>query len=170
VSANLFLTVAYTWSHALTTYTNASYTVIDPYHPSHYYGNAEGLNFPQNASITAIWNLPWFREAHGLQAACSWRLAILRHHYFPQRRLRYSRVERCEPGHCGTPGRDGPADQGAPEGHSMVYTAAYQAPQPGNSETARAFLHSLAVETGEVRESFPSEGWPGLRQIKGDYS
>jgi hypothetical protein len=67
VSANLFLTVAYTWSHALTTYTNASYTVIDPYHPSHYYGNAEGLNFPQNASITAIWNLPWFREAHGFK-------------------------------------------------------------------------------------------------------
>src|SRR3979411_1653314 len=58
VSANLFLTVAYTWSHDLITYTNASYTVVDPYHPSRYYGNAEGLNFLQNASITAVWNLP----------------------------------------------------------------------------------------------------------------
>jgi hypothetical protein len=39
--------------------------VVDPYHPSRYYGNTAGLNYPQSASVTAIWTLPWLRRNTG---------------------------------------------------------------------------------------------------------
>jgi hypothetical protein len=51
---------------------------------------------------------------------------------FPQRSLRYSRVERCEPGHCGTPpDATGQPIKGPQKVTQWSNTAAYQAPQPG---------------------------------------
>ncbi|MDE1176916.1 MAG: carboxypeptidase-like regulatory domain-containing protein [Edaphobacter sp.] len=64
VSDTLFLTFAYTYSHDLTDYTSGTYNVIDPYNPSRYYGNAEGLDFRHSASLTAIYNLPFFRKGN----------------------------------------------------------------------------------------------------------
>jgi Carboxypeptidase regulatory-like domain len=66
VSANLFLTLAYTYSHDLTDLTNS--TVIDPYNPKGSYGNAEGINFPNSFSTTAIYSLPWLQNAKGAEA------------------------------------------------------------------------------------------------------
>ena len=75
LSTNLFLTVAYTWSHNLTNYTTAGgFNVIDPYHPSRYYGNAEGVNFPHSLSVTAIYSLPKLQKSRELvrQVAGGW--------------------------------------------------------------------------------------------------
>ena len=77
MTTNLFLTVAYTWSHDLTDHVGGSFSAIDPYNPSRYYGNAEGLNFPQSLSVTAIYNLPFLREAKGFKGGVlgGWKLS-----------------------------------------------------------------------------------------------
>jgi len=77
VTTNLFLTVAYTWSHDLTDHVGGTFSAIDPYNPSRYYGNAEGLNFPQSLSVTAIYNLPFLREAKGFKGGVlgGWKLS-----------------------------------------------------------------------------------------------
>jgi hypothetical protein len=70
VTTDLFLTVAYTYSKDLTdlsSATGSALTTADPYHPSRYYGNAEGLNFPHSLAITAIYNIPGFK-AKGLKS------------------------------------------------------------------------------------------------------
>src|SRR5262249_7344379 len=53
VGNNLFLSVAYTWSHDLS---NA--TTINYYNPKEYYGNAS-LNVPHVFTVSAIYNIPW---------------------------------------------------------------------------------------------------------------
>jgi hypothetical protein len=77
VTTNLFLTVAYTWSHDLTDHVGGSFSAIDPYNPSRYYCNAEGLNFPHSLSVTAIYNLPFLREAKGFKGGVlgGWKLS-----------------------------------------------------------------------------------------------
>ena len=131
VSANLFLTVAYTWSHDLTTYTNASYTVIDPYHPSRYYGNAEGLNFPQNASVTAIWNLPWFRQAHGFKRLVlgGWQYSDIT--TFRSGVSATAGLSVANQGIAVHPDATGKPIKGPQTVSQWFNTAAYQAPQPG---------------------------------------
>jgi hypothetical protein len=80
VTTNLFLTVAYTYSKDLSdqsSATGSALTTVDPYHPSRYYGNAEGLNFPHSLAITAIYNLPFFANARGIKnlALGGWKLS-----------------------------------------------------------------------------------------------
>jgi hypothetical protein len=62
VSNSVFLTVAYTWSHALANWTTGTYAMVDVYHPSRYYGNLSGVNIPQSGSATVIWTMPWFKN------------------------------------------------------------------------------------------------------------
>jgi hypothetical protein len=80
VTTNLFLTVAYTYSKDLSdlsSATGSALTTVDPYHPSRYYGAAEGLNFPHSMSITAIYNMPWFLKDKGVKrfAFGGWKLS-----------------------------------------------------------------------------------------------
>lgn len=77
VTKSLFLTVSYTYSHDLTDWVSGTYNAIDPYHPSRYYGNAEGLNFPHSLSITGIYTLPWLQHSKGIEQALlgGWRFS-----------------------------------------------------------------------------------------------
>jgi hypothetical protein len=83
VGHNVSLTVAYTWQHALSEirgnnlFTNET-GVVNVYNPADDYGNA-ATNVPQSLSFGYIWNLPWFRTAHGVekQVLGGWRFAGL---------------------------------------------------------------------------------------------
>lgn len=59
---NLFLSVAYTWSHDLA---DVALNGFDVYHQNRFYGNVAGLNAPQVLSISAIWNIPFYQHATG---------------------------------------------------------------------------------------------------------
>ncbi len=61
VSSSLFLTGSYTWSHNLT---GAAFSGYDYYNPKRYYGNS-ALNVPQVFTFSAVWNLPWLKNATG---------------------------------------------------------------------------------------------------------
>jgi hypothetical protein len=64
VSSGVFVTIAYTWGHALGNWTTGgTYNMIDVYHPSRYYGNVPTINTPQMGSGTLIWTLPWFKNS-----------------------------------------------------------------------------------------------------------
>lgn len=71
VGHNLFLSVAYTWEHGLTEtrgyalFNNAS-TTQDVYNPGLDYGTSN-LTPPQIFTVSAIWSLPWYRNAAGLK-------------------------------------------------------------------------------------------------------
>jgi hypothetical protein len=68
VSNSIFFTFAYTWSHNLSNYTNATtYNVVDPYNPSRYYGRTPGLDYRHSASATFMYNLPWFKSGNRLE-------------------------------------------------------------------------------------------------------
>jgi hypothetical protein len=63
ISSGVFLTLAYTWGHALGNWTTGgTYNMIDVYHPSRYYGNVPTINSSQMGSGTVIWTLPWFKS------------------------------------------------------------------------------------------------------------
>jgi hypothetical protein len=63
VSNSVFVTLAYTWGHALGNWTTGgTYNMIDVYHPSRYYGNVPTINTPQMGSGTLIWTMPWFKN------------------------------------------------------------------------------------------------------------
>ena len=66
VNKGLFLTVAYTYSHDLSDFTSGTFSVVDPTHPSRYYGNAEGLDYRHSIGVTAIYDLPIFANSNGL--------------------------------------------------------------------------------------------------------
>jgi len=71
VGHNVFLSVAYTWQHGLsdqrgTVFFENSNTMQDIYHPRNNYGTTN-LNVPQVLTVSAIWSLPWFRNAQGLK-------------------------------------------------------------------------------------------------------
>lgn len=68
---NLFLSAAYTFQHSLsdirgTTFFNGSGGFQDPYHPGLDYASST-FNAPHVFSVSAVWNLPWFRGAHGFK-------------------------------------------------------------------------------------------------------
>jgi hypothetical protein len=68
VTNSIFFTLAYTWSHNLSNYTNATtFNVVDPYSPSKYHGNTAGLDFRHSASATFMYNLPWFKNGSRLE-------------------------------------------------------------------------------------------------------
>ena len=56
---NLFLSLAYTWSHGLSNQTTTSY-----YNPNQFYGNTP-LNVPQVFTASLIYSLPWLQTASG---------------------------------------------------------------------------------------------------------
>jgi Carboxypeptidase regulatory-like domain len=72
---HLFLNVAYTWQHGLATATGSGSngsvgfgetSPQDIYHPGSAYGD-ESFNAPQVLTVSAIWSLPWFQNAHGFK-------------------------------------------------------------------------------------------------------
>ena len=71
VGHNLFLTAAYTWQHSLADtrgylfFENAT-GIQDVYHPGNDYGSSN-INVPQVFSVSAVWNLPWYRHAGGIR-------------------------------------------------------------------------------------------------------
>ena len=78
---NLFLSGAYTYQHSLsdirgTTFFNGSGGFQDAYHPGNDYGSST-FNAPHVFSVSAVWNLPWFRHASGIEriALGGWRYA-----------------------------------------------------------------------------------------------
>jgi hypothetical protein len=62
---DLFLSVAYTWQHALTNENNAKNLFSGPaavqntYNPQAEYGNGGSANVPQVLTVSTIWSLPW---------------------------------------------------------------------------------------------------------------
>ena len=70
VTNNLFLTASYTWSHNLTNLTGTGLggsNVLSIYNPKLSYGNAEGLNYANVFTLSAVWNLPWYRNTGGFK-------------------------------------------------------------------------------------------------------
>lgn len=70
---NLFLSGAYTWQHGLTQKRGQLFfaglygnRAQDYYHHGNEYGSSN-VNTPQVFNVSAIWNLPWFRNAKGLK-------------------------------------------------------------------------------------------------------
>jgi hypothetical protein len=59
MSKSLYLTAAYTWSH------DTSNSVVDPYDLHRFHGN-NGLNYPQSLAITLLYELPFYRNSHGV--------------------------------------------------------------------------------------------------------
>ncbi len=62
VGSSLDLTIAYTYAKDL-----SDVNVIDVANPHRYYGNVAGLNFPHTASFTAVYNVPWLLQSHGME-------------------------------------------------------------------------------------------------------
>jgi hypothetical protein len=60
VTKSLYLSAAYTWSH------DTSNSVVDPYNLLAFHGN-NGLNYPQSFAITVLYELPFFRNDHGIK-------------------------------------------------------------------------------------------------------
>lgn len=76
VSNSIFFTLAYTWAHNLSNYTNATtFNVVDPYSPSKYYGNTPGYDYRHSASATFMYKMPWFKNGTRLEklALSGWR-------------------------------------------------------------------------------------------------
>jgi hypothetical protein len=70
IGHNLFLNVAYTWQHSLADETCGSPLAgcgpQNIYQPQLDYGN-EAFNVPQVLTISTIWTLPWYQNAHGFK-------------------------------------------------------------------------------------------------------
>lgn len=78
VSDSVFFTLAYTWSHNLSNYTNATtYNVVDPYSPSKYYGNTPGYDYRHSASVSVMYKLPWFKQGNRIEklALSGWQIS-----------------------------------------------------------------------------------------------
>ncbi len=126
VATNLFLTLAYTYSHDL------GDTVVDVYHPSRYYGNIAGLNFPHSFSATAIYAVPALRGAKGIGDFLinGWKLSditTVRSGVSMNPGLSISRQGLAErPDRVPGTGLHGPKTR-----NEWFNTAAFQAPQPG---------------------------------------
>jgi hypothetical protein len=71
VGHNLFLSAAYTWSHALSdvrgtaAFSNGA-GPQDVYHPGNDYGSTN-YNTPNTLAVSAVWALPWMQGAKGLK-------------------------------------------------------------------------------------------------------
>ncbi|HMF74528.1 MAG TPA: carboxypeptidase regulatory-like domain-containing protein [Bryobacteraceae bacterium] len=70
---NLFLQLAYTWSHGLS---NAS--AVNIYNPGQYYGST-ATNVPQVFTASAIYSIPWLRTARGWKGAAlgGWQVSTI---------------------------------------------------------------------------------------------
>jgi len=72
VGHNVFLNIAYTWQHSLADETTGSPLAgggpQNIYQPQLDYGN-EAFNVPQVLTISTIWGLPWYQNAHGFKGA-----------------------------------------------------------------------------------------------------
>jgi hypothetical protein len=62
VTKSLYVAAAYTYSHD-----TSNNTVVDPYNLKRFHGNVSGLNFPQSLNITVLYELPFFRNNHGIK-------------------------------------------------------------------------------------------------------
>ena len=77
---NLFLSVAYTWQHALADNDGINVfgktAVQDIHNTQTQYGNS-GVNVPQMLTLSAIWSLPWLQDANGWRNRLlgGWRLS-----------------------------------------------------------------------------------------------
>jgi hypothetical protein len=73
VGKNLFLSLAYTWSHGLSDSTTTNY-----YNPLEFYGSTS-LNVPQVFTASAIYNLPWLKHRPGITGAAfgGWQLSTI---------------------------------------------------------------------------------------------
>ncbi len=125
VSNNLFLTIAYTWSHVL-----SNESVVDVYNPGAYYGNS-AINVPQTLSVSAIWDLPWFRAAHGFAGAAlgGWKLSDI-----TTARSGFSitpGLSIAQQGIAARPNLTGAPLTGPKTAQEWFNTAAFSAPQPG---------------------------------------
>jgi hypothetical protein len=56
VTNQLYVTVAYTWSHS------TGNSTIDVHNYNRYHGNTSGLNYPDNLDITMLYNEPFFEH------------------------------------------------------------------------------------------------------------
>jgi hypothetical protein len=80
VGRNLFLSASYTWSHGLSNLRGlrpfGGSSVQDIYHPGNDYGNSN-IDLRQTFSLSTIWTLPWYRNAHGLKglALSGWKFS-----------------------------------------------------------------------------------------------
>jgi hypothetical protein len=72
VGHDLFLTAAYTWQHGLSESRATAYGnqegVQDSYHSTNDYGT-QNMDVTHVLAISYIWNLPWYRNATGVQGA-----------------------------------------------------------------------------------------------------
>jgi Carboxypeptidase regulatory-like domain len=73
VGKNLFLSLAYTWSHGLSDSTTTNY-----YNPLEFYGNTS-LNVPQVFTASAIYSLPWLQHRSGFVGTVlgGWQLSTI---------------------------------------------------------------------------------------------
>ena len=71
VSQNVFFTLAYTWSHTL----SAGTTPVDQDNPGLDYGNAAGLNYPWDLSLSVVFSDPWFKTGRASEALGGWKLS-----------------------------------------------------------------------------------------------
>jgi len=78
---NLFLSANYTWSHSLSDQRGTAFFrglenggPQDAYHEMNDYGTSN-IDVPHVFAVSAIWNLPWFQNAHGAKglALGGWR-------------------------------------------------------------------------------------------------
>jgi hypothetical protein len=71
VSRNLFLSLAYTWSHGLSNGTTTNY-----YNPNEFYGNTS-LNVPQVFTASVVYSLPWLQHRSGFMGTAfgGWQLS-----------------------------------------------------------------------------------------------
>lgn len=71
VGKNLFLSLAYTWSHGLSDQTTTNY-----YNPKEFYGSTP-LNVPQVFTASVIYSLPWLQHANGWKGTAfgGWQLS-----------------------------------------------------------------------------------------------
>jgi hypothetical protein len=69
VTKSLYVAAAYTWSH------DTSNSIVNPYNFGLFHGN-NGLNYPQAFNITVLYELPFYRNDHGIKNIImgGWRL------------------------------------------------------------------------------------------------
>jgi hypothetical protein len=73
VGNNLFLSLAYTWSHGLSNSSTTNY-----YNPKEFYGNTS-LNLPQVFTASAVYHLPWLQHRNDIvgSALGGWQLSTI---------------------------------------------------------------------------------------------
>lgn len=125
VGHNFFMQLAYTWSHGLSDASTVNY-----YNPEEYYGNTT-TNVPQVFTASAIYNVPWLRQARNWKGLLlgGWNLSditTIRSGYSLTPGLSIPRQ-----GLAARPNLTGASIAGAQSVASWFNTAAFAAPQAG---------------------------------------